>query len=655
MKSPKPGITARSIILGVVLAAGHTSWIVYQESLILRLGMSFTSFMLVHGVIAILFMMMVANSILKRFAPRFMFSPTEMMVVFSMTTLAAIISGGDLLQNLLPNLLWPYNYSAPTDLCRKLFVHVPHWFIPQDPKIIKEFFSGSHDFWRFFKPDVLHAWALPLLFWGGFLFMLAFTMLCLSSILRRQWIDNEKLTFPIIELPLTMAKSQTLGEMFRNPLLLIGFFGTAALLGVNCLSAVYPSIPGFNLNIVNLGRDWFTSPPLSGMNPIFVAWWPIAIGLCYLIPLDVSFSCWFFYVFIRLSMAFATAQGWRDPWAGLWADQFPWFRNITTGAWIGMFITVMYSARGHLKRVWHAAMTNEKAPGDEKEPMSYRFSVFGAIVGFLTLVAVTVLAGVRPHIAVLFFTIYFLAIVVMTRIYAQVAVPIFELAHLETTIAMTGIVGTAALNPRDATILGHFHWFNRTYRQHPMGHEMESYAFAERVGNRPRSMTWVIVAALVTGITVGLLTTMQMYYRYGSPYPGFPSPMGAGAEGWSLMTNWANNPAPPQATTIGAIAVSALIVLGLAFARNAWFGFPLHPIGYAFASSYAMEYIWAVVLLTWLIKTMVVRYGGLKLYRRSLPFFFGMILADCVVQLTWGVITSALGMRTAGPYLDARW
>lgn len=655
MNSRKPAITARSIILGIVLASGHTAWIVYQESLILRLGMSFTSFMLIHGVVAILFMMMLVNSLLKRIAPRFMFTPSEMMVVFSITTLAAIISGGDLLQNLLPNLLWPYNYSAPTDLCQKLFVHVPDWFIPQDQMIIKEFFTGSHDFWRFFRPDVLRVWALPLLFWGGFLFLLAFTMLCLSSILRRQWVDNEKLTFPIIELPLTMAKSQTLGEMFRNPLLLTGFFGTAALLGVNCMSAVYPSIPGLNLNIFNVARDAFPNPPFSGMNPIFVAWWPIAIGLCYLIPLDVSFSCWFFYVFIRLAMAFATAQGWRDPWAGLWADQFPWFRNITTGAWIGMFITVMYSARGHLARVWHAAMTNEKMPGDEKEPMSYRVAVFGAIIGFLVLVGATVFAGVRPHIAVLFFTIYYLAIVVMTRIYAQIAVPIYELAHLETTIAMTGITGTAALNSKEATILGHFHWFNRTYRQHPMGHEMESYVFAEKTGNRPRAMTWVIIAALVTGITVGLLTTMQMYYRFGSPFPGFPSPMGSGAEAWSLMTNWATNPGPPQASVISQIGVSALIVIGLAFARNAWFGFPLHPIGYAFASSYAMEYIWAVVLLSWFIKTMVVRYGGLKLYRQSLPFFFGMILADCVVQLVWGVFTSAMGMRTAGPYLNARW
>lgn len=651
----KQRITARSVILGLLLSVGHTAWIVYQESLFLRLGMSFTSFMLIHGVIAILFMMMVANSVIKRVAPRLMFSPVEMMVVFCMTTLSAIISGGDLLQNLLPNLLWPYYYSGPTDLCRKLFTYVPHWFIPQNPLVIKEFFTGSHDFWRFFRPDILKAWAVPLCFWGGFLFLLAFTMLCLSSVLRRQWVDNEKLTFPIIELPLTMAKSQTLGEMFRNPLLLTGFLGTIALLSVNCISAIYPSIPGFNLNIVNIGSSIFTQPPFSGMNPIFVAWWPMAIGLCYLIPLDISFSCWFFYVIIRLSMMFAVMQGWRDPWAGLSSAQFPWFQDITSGAWIGMFVTVMWSARSHLARVWHTAMTNEKMPGDENEPMPYRTAVFGAMIGFAVLVLATIFAGVRPHIALLFFTLYFLATIVMTRIYAQIAVPIFELAHLNTTTLMTGLTGTSAMTPRDATILGHFHWFNRTYRQHPMGHEMESYALAEKLGKKPRSMTWVILLAVVTGIVVGLLTTMQMYYRFGSPFGGFPSPMGAGAEGWSMMTNWANNPHPPQAATIGAIAVSAGIVLALAFARNASFGFPLHPIGYAFASSYAMEYIWAVVLVTWLIKTLVVRYGGLKLYRRSLPFFFGIILADCVVQLTWGIITTSLQMNTAGPYLEARW
>lgn len=651
----KKGITVRSVILGLLLSIGHTAWIIYQESLFLRLGMSFTSFMLVHGVIAILFVMMLVNSIFKRLAPRLMFSPVEMMVVFSMTTLSAVIAGGDLLQNLLPNLLWPYGYAGPTDLCRKLFVHVPHWFIPKDPLVIKEFFIGSHDFWRFFRPDLLRAWAVPLCFWGGFLFLLAFTMLCLSSVLRRQWIDNEKLTFPIIELPLMMAKSQTLGEMFRNPLLLVGFFGTAALLSLNCLSAIYPSIPGVNLNIVNAGRSLFTQPPFSGMNPIFVTWWPMAIGLCFLIPLDVSFSCWFFYVFIRLAMAFATAQGWRDAGAGYAPEQFPWFQNITSGAWIGMFITVMWSARSHLARVWHVAMTNEKMPGDANEPMSYRFAVFGAIIGFAILVLATIFAGVRPHIALMFFTLYFLAIVVMTRIYAQIAVPIFELANLNTTNVMTGIIGTSALTPRDATVLGHFHWFNRTYRQHPMGHEMESYAFAEKLGRRPRSMTGIVLLALVTGITVGLLTTMQMYYRYGSPGPGFPSPMGAGNEAWSIFTQWAINPHAPQAAAISQIIVSAGIVLALAFARNAWFGFPLHPIGYAFASSYAMEYIWAVVLVTWLIKTLIVRYGGLKLYRKSLPFFFGMILADCVIQLTWGLITTALQMSSAGPYLEARW
>jgi len=651
----KRGITARSVIIGFILSAGHTGWLVWAETFSGYFAMPLTTFMLIQSVIAILLFLLIINSILKRTIRRWMFTPAELMVIFSMMTLSTIIAGVDLLQTLLPVLLWPRYYGAPTDGYDKLYGFVPRYFIPQDPLVIKQFFTGSYDMWRFFRPEIFKAWIVPLGFWIVFLFLLAFTMLCLGSILRRQWIDNEKLTFPIIELPLQMAKANTIGEMFKSPLLSLGFFPTVALLLMNGLSTIYPSIPGCHLNITGIGYSIFTTPPLAGMNPIYICWWPCAIGLCYLIPLDISFSCWFFYVFIRLSMAFATAQGWRDPWAGLWAEQFPYFRHITSGAWIGMFIVVMWSARGHLASAWHAAMSAEKMPGDDREPMSYRTAVFGAMIGLLLLIGITIISGVSPHLAILFFTIYFLAIVVMTRIYAQIAVPIFELAYLNSGIFVTDIVGTGGLTRLDAVVLGHYHWFNRTFRQQVMGHEMESYAFAERVEVRNRPMTALVILSLITGIIVGLVTLLQLYYYHGSPMPGWPSPMGVGAEAWSIFNGWTRNPAPPQPYIIISMIFSGLIVLGLAVARNAWFGFPLHPIGYAFASSYAMEYIWNIVLITWLIKTLVVRYGGLKLYRKSLPLFFGLILGDAVMQLTWGLLMTVLGMKSPGPYLEIRW
>lgn len=650
------GITIRSIILGSILAACHTCWLVYEETALGHLGISFTTCMIVPSVIAILFIIMMWNSLMKRVFRPLMLAPAEMMVIFTMTTMSAVIAGFDLLQNLFPVLLWPRYFGTPMDGYDKFFEYIPSWFLPQNDAVIREFFTGGRDFWQFFHPVIFRAWIVPMLFWGTFLFLLAFTMLCLGSVLRRQWVDREKLTFPIIELPLNMARENTVGSLMSNPLMLLGFGLTAAVMGMNCLSNLHPAVPGINLNVNNIGRTAFVTPPLSGMNPVFVSWWPYAIGLCYLIPLDISFSCWFFYVFIRLACAFGTAQGWREPNAGFSPDQFPYFQNLTYGAWIGMFITVMWSARGQIVQVWKSAMNNEKLPGEENEPMSYRTAFFGAVLGFCALVLITRISGVRPHVALVFFTIYFLAMVVMTRIYAQIAVPLFELAFLSTANVMTSFAGTQAMSRHDASVLTNFFWFNRTYRQHPMGHELESIAFADKLGQRTRPIVWILMVAVIIGIAVGMLTTLQIYYSRGAASAKVNgSQVGVGWEAWNQLTRWTSNPQPPQASVITSMLLSMGIIFLLAVARNTWFGFPLHPIGYAFAVSYAMEYIWAVVLATWLIKTLVVRYGGLNLYRKSLPFFFGMILGDAVVQFAWAMVMLALGQHGSSPYLQMKW
>ncbi len=44
-------------------------------------------------------------------------------------------------------------------------------------------------------------WAAPLLYWA--IFGLAFG-LCLMVIVRRQWVEHERLAYPMIQLPLAM-------------------------------------------------------------------------------------------------------------------------------------------------------------------------------------------------------------------------------------------------------------------------------------------------------------------------------------------------------------------------------------------------------------------------------------------------------------------
>jgi hypothetical protein len=152
---------------------------------------------------------------------------------------------------------------------------------------------------------------------------------------------------------------------------------------------------------------------------------------------------------------------------------------------------------------------------------------------------------------------------------------------------------------------------------------------------------------LALGIIIGLLTVLQIMYDRGSQSIAENI---ARAEAWGRLSNWIANPKPIQFSDLGKIGASTAIVFLLAGARSIWFGFPLHPIGYGFAVGYAMEYIWNIVLVTWLIKVLVLRYGGLRLYRQSLPLFFGIVLGDAVTQFVWSIAFGLLGIKGAMPY-----
>ena len=55
------------------------------------------------------------------------------------------------------------------------------------------------------------------------------------------------------------------------------------------------------------------------------------------------------------------------------------------------------------------------------------------------------------------------------------------------------------------------------------------------------------------------------------------------------------------------------------------FRFPLSPLGFAIASSYSV-FIWFPAFIVWVAKSLIVRFGGARLYRRFVPFFLGLAL-----------------------------
>ena len=173
-----------------------------------------------------------------------------------------------------------------------------------------------------------------MVWWTLFLSVVAFTMFCLNIIIRRQWIEKEKLTYPLVHLPYEMSREGNGHHpFFRNKLLWLGF-GLAAginlINGTTFLFPVLPQIPlGYNLNV------YFTERPFNTMGNFPVQFNPFAIGLAFAIPLDLLFSCWFFFLLWKAERVVGSMAGVNMP-------GYPFVAQQVFGGYLGIAIVAFW-------------------------------------------------------------------------------------------------------------------------------------------------------------------------------------------------------------------------------------------------------------------------------------------------------------------------
>ena len=67
----------------------------------------------------------------------------------------------------------------------------------------------------------------PLLAWSAYALGLYIMMYCMSVALRKQWVENERIAFPLVQLPAEMMKgggdNSSLGSFFKSRGMWIGF------------------------------------------------------------------------------------------------------------------------------------------------------------------------------------------------------------------------------------------------------------------------------------------------------------------------------------------------------------------------------------------------------------------------------------------------
>ena len=82
----------------------------------------------------------------------------------------------------------------------------------------------------------------------------------------------------------------------------------------------------------------------------------------------------------------------------------------------------------------------------------------------------------------------------------------------------------------------------------------------------------------------------------------------------------------------------------ISLVKSRFVAFPLHPIGMALGLTHPVYQVWFSVFIAWLLKAVILKYGGARLYLRLRPLFLGVVLGAFGSAGVWLVIDGITGM-----------
>ena len=621
------GFTWRAAGLAIVLIPINAYWVTMMA--VVRYEGHPTTVSLFFNTIFFLAALWALNGLVARLAPRWALHRNELLVVYCMLCVASALTGHDLVQVVTPQIVVPFELATPENKWEALFFkYLPPFLFIRDPKIYKPAFEGGSTLYTAAR---LKAWAVPVAHWATFLFALTMVMLALNSILRQRWMDREKLTYPITHLPIEMTSSE--GMLWRDKIMWIGFGLAAAIDTINNLHNFWPSVPVIKVRVVHYDqymRTVFRGYPWSALAGTRISFYPFAIGLGMLLPLDLAFSCWFFYLFWAGQKLVSAILGlWKIP-------EFPYIREQSAAAYLALAAFALYMGKDHLAEAWRIIRKGQRVD-PEREPMQYSTAFWVAVAGLGFLLLYSLHMGMWLWIAVAVFVIYFLISLTVTRVRAELGPPAHDLHFAGPDQILTNIFGSDGriIPPRQLTLLKLYFWFNRAYRAHPMPIQLESFKIAQQTGIPMASMANALILAAAVGVVAAFWAQVHMYYVYGMSAKMSTVATWFGKEPFLQLASWLRAGKPPNVGKMGAYTAGFLFTLLLMALRVRFVWWPFHPVGYAISSSWSMNCLWLPILIAWVIKWVMLRYAGFKSFRRAIPFALGLILGEFIVGGGW--------------------
>lgn len=547
----------------------------------------------------------------------------EVVVMFTMALIGATMPTY-FIGKLIANIAVPHYLATPENQWVSYYEpFLPGYAVLQPGDALTWFFEGlprgGHIPWE--------AWIGPVFWWMSVIAAFYGCCLFLMVILRKQWIEHERIEYPLMEMPLAVMEADDREGFFaipimNRPLFWAGFSITLFIILWNVISYFNPTFPTIPWGFTSLqfGRDFPSIP---------IRLYLMIVGFGYFINVDISLSLWVFNLLTNIEDGLFNRFGFS---AG--SNEEYSTSPLSMGAQsMGAFIVIVgvgfWMARDHIRDVCRKAFRGDDQVDDSDEIVSYRTAVFGFLACSVYLTAWHVVTGMAFTYVPLFLFGVLILYLGITRVIAETGLISIRAPFMPQPFGMF-VLGTDNLSQQTmVSIALSYSWCGdtKTTIMPALAHSVKLY---DTIRVQQKRLIWPILLAMGAGVLATFLYTIYMGYvngaaNYGGIFNGalaqFP---------WDNLVKKSKSPFDTQWKGLAFIGLGALITGALMFLRYRVPWWPLHPIGFAAGPVYPVRNIIFGIFLAWAIKTVILRVGGIKAYRSGRPFFIGLILGHFV-------------------------
>ncbi len=649
--APPSPVTLRAVLLGLVIGIGLNLVMTYNDFYIkntLLIGNHFPT----AGMAVLLGLVLVANTLARRWFRTSGLSQGELLLVWSMVGVAGGIGSAGFLRYIPGWLAGPaYFTTASNDWKTTVLAHLPDWMVvSKDPEdhVVRWYFEGlPHGQGIPWGP-----WLRPLAVWFAFALMLWAVMFAFCSLFYRQWAARERLIFPVTYLPIEITRAPAEGKLFNeflsNRQVWIGAVIPIVVYGLNGLKTYFPTLPAFPL--VWHFNNFFPDRPWSEFSLEDAHLYFSIIGLTFMLTTEISFSIWATFVLYKLSFVFVASLG--SGATGFWGD---WWKQQpvyeTAGAVLALAGFLGWSARRSLVRWWGRVRTGVDDPGEDLLPARLTFWLLA--LGLAGMFGWLLAARVQWWAALGGLTLYLSILLVLTRIVAEAGL-LFVANDSVVFDVVTGLVPARFLHGSTlATLMMHKGITMHDLREILLPYVMNGVRVCEAVHAHARKVLGVLALTAIVALAAGAYGRIATCYKYGGVNGDDWGNLWSQAYYLGDLSTYQKTPPNYDWVQVGSLRIlpvsAAHMVVGgavtaaLMVLRSRFVWWPLHPAGFIVCGTWAIVMIWFSLFLGWLAKACVMTFGGATLYRRLLPLFLGMVLGESIIATVWVAVSLVTG------------